>query len=299
MPALALKAVIMRAEFEEKTYEQHLTSELVHSRRHFFPPGQVLEDIVGFDVALRTSNHDFWDLFPHMYPWWRRMPFMHPPGTYLRHEWWIELEHEIEHFPRFKFNCFIQAKRPNKLVRSDAAEFVSWNKPYFRYDTFASQQQALESLAQKTSGEAIVVYACPAFHTYSELWAAIKSGKLVKESNFCEIAKLNGHARYSFVSSGNYGIAHSEPTPIESQSFEQALEALQDQEPHQSNLVFLTETSEKIGSAAEQLGPLHKTYTALEKTLFKEANSKLARALSKIYAFQFVCNVQLLIGYEG
>lgn len=135
------------------------------------------------------------------------MLFMHPPGTHLSHEWWQELEHEIEHFPKFKFNCFIQAKRPNRMVRSDAAEYSSWKRPYFRYDTFASQQQALESLAQKTSGQAIVVYACPAFHTYGELWSAINSGQLIKQSNFCEVEKLNGHGRYSFATPGNKGSA--------------------------------------------------------------------------------------------
>lgn len=288
----------MHAEFEEKTYEQHLTSELVHSRRLFFPPGQVFEDIVGFDVALRTSNHHFWRMFPHMYRWWYRMPFMHPQGIHLRHEWWEELEHEIEHFPKFKFNCFIQAKRPDKLVRSDAAEYSSWNAPYFRYATFSSQQQALESLALKTSGKAIVVYACPAFRKYSELWAAINSGELVKQSNFCEVAKLNGHSRYSFVLPGNRGIAHSDPTPIESQSFEQALDALQDQTDRGSNLTFLAETAEAVDGASEQLGSLRETYDSLTGTLFQDASSKLASSLSKIYAFQFVCNVRLLIGYE-
>lgn len=227
------------------------------------------------------------------------MFFMHPPGTHLRHEWWEELEREIEHFPQFKFNCFIQAKRPNRMVRSGAAEFGSWKKPYFRYDTFASQQQSLESLAQKTSGKAIVVYACPAFHTYGELWAAINSGQLVKESNFCEIARLSGHNRYSFVSPGNCGVAHSEPTPIESQSFEQALEVLRDKAPRQSNTTFLAETAEAIVSASEQLGDLREAYSSLAATLFQEANIKLAKSLAKIYAFQFVCNVQLLIGYEG
>lgn len=288
----------MHAEFEEKTYEQHLTSELMHNRRLFFPPGQVLENIVGFDVALRTSNHAFWKLFPHMYPWWRWMFFMHPPGTHLRHEWWQELEHEIEHFPKFKFNCFIQAKRPDRMIRSDAEEYSSWNKPYFRYDTFLSQQLALESLAQKTSGKSIVVYACPAFHKYSELWASINSGQLVKQSNFCEIARLNGHSRYSFDTSGNTGIAHSEPTPIESKPFEQALEELHNQDPRQSNSAFLAETAEMIVNASEHLGELRETYMSLAETLFKEADSKLARSLAKIYAFQFVCNVQLLIGYE-
>lgn len=224
---------------------------------------------------------------------------MHPPGVHLRHEWWQELEDEVERFPKFKFNCFMQTKRPNRMVRSDAAEYASWKKPYFRYETFASQQQALESLAQKTAGKAIVVYACPAFHTSRELWAAIDSGQLVKQSNFCEIAKLNGHGRYSFLSSGNHGIAHSDPTPIESRPFEQALEALQDQASRQSNSAFLTETAEAIDGASERLGTLRETYKLLATTLFQDADSDLAKSLAKIYAFQFVCNVQLLIGYEG
>jgi hypothetical protein len=289
----------MRAEFEEKTYEQHLTSELVHSRRLFFPPGQVLEDIVGFDVALRTSNRAFWELFPHMYPWWRRMLFLYPQGTHLRHDWWQKLEHEIEHFPKFKFNCFIQAKRPNRMVRSDAAEYSSWGHPYFRYDTFAIQQIALESLAQKTSGQAIVVYACPAFHTYSALWAAIKSVQLVKQSNFCEVDKLNGHSRYSFASSGNVGIGHSDTVSIVSRPFDQALEMLHNQESRRSNVAFLAETAETISAASEHLGHLRETFTALENALFQKADSKLARSLAKIYAFLFICNVQLLIGCEG
>lgn len=289
----------MHAEFEEKTYEQHLTSELVHNRRLFFPPGQVLENIVGFDVAIRTSNHTFWKLFPRMYPWWRRMFFMHPPGIHLRHEWWQKLEQEIEHFPNFKFNCFIQAKRPEQMTGSKAAEYSSWNKPYFRYDTTPNQQKALESLAQHTSGRAIVVYACPAFHTGKELWAAINSGQLVSQSNFCEVAKINGHSRYSFDSSGNIGIAHSEPTPIESKNFDLALKELNNQESQLSNSAFLAETAEIIVSASEQLGELREPYLLMSETLFTDANSKLAQSLAKIYAFQFVCNVQLLIGYEG
>lgn len=288
----------MLAEFEEKTYEQHLTFELLHSRRLFFPPGQVLENIVGFDVALRTSNSAFWKLFSHMSPWWHHMFFMYPKGAQLRHEWWQELEQGIEHFPKFKFNCFIQTKRPDRMVRFDAAEYSSWERPYFRYNTFPSQQMALESLAQKTSGKAIVVYACPAFHTFAELWAAINSGQLVKLSNFCEIAKLKGHSRYSFVSSGNVGVAHSDPVWLESTPFAQTIDALYNQDTRLSNTAFLADTAEIIASASEQLGELHKTYTSIKNTLFQESDSQLARSLASIYAFQFVCNVRLLIGYE-
>ncbi|KVN04807.1 hypothetical protein WT08_22100 [Burkholderia sp. MSMB1552] len=85
---------------------------------------------------------------------------------------------------------------------------------------------------------------------------------------------------------------------IESQPFEQALDALQDQNHQESNLAFLSETAEAVASASEQLGTLRGTYDALTGTLFQDANSKLAKSLAKIYAFQFVCNVQLLIGCE-
>jgi hypothetical protein len=287
------------AQFEEKTYEQHLTFELVHGRRLFFPPGQVLEGVIGFDVALRTSDRTFWNLFPQMSPWWRRLFSMHPPGMRLSNKWWKELEDEIEHFPRFKFNCFVQAKRPSCMVGSNAAEYSYWKKSYFRYDTFSSQQQALESLAQRTIGKALVVYACPAFHTLDKLWRAIHSGQLVKQSNFCEIAKLKGHSRYSFITPGNSGVAHSEPTPIESTPFEQALDALQNQPPAQSNTAFLVNTAESIVGASEQLDELRETFTSLAATIFEEADSKFARSLATIYAFQLVCNVQLLIGYES
>lgn len=290
----------MRAEFEEKTYEQHLTSELVHSRRLFYAPGQVLEGLVGFDAAIHTSNHAFWKNFPHMYQWWHRIFFKYPPGEQLRPEWWKELEQEVEHFPKFKFNCFIQAKRPDHMVRSGTAEYKSWGKPYFRYDTFSSQQRALEALARRTMGKGIVVYACPAFHTSQKLWAAVRSGELVHQSNFCEIIKLSGHSRYSFVSAGSSGIAHSEPVPVESASFEHALDMLENQEPAQSNLEFLAETAESIENAIKDIeGEFYETYSLISRSLFRGADKGLARSLASIYAFQFICNVRLLIGFEG
>lgn len=101
------------------------------------------------------------------------------------------------------------------------------------------------------------------------------------------------------MSSGNRGVAHSEPTPIESQSFEESLDALQDQTNYDSNLSFLAATAEVVAEASEQLGMLRVAYETLTGTIFQDANSKVAKSLANIYAFHFVCNVQLLIGYEG
>lgn len=286
----------MRSEFEEKTYEQYLNDELVHSKQ-MFSPGQFLENLVGFDLALLTKNHDFLQLFPQMFPFWKGK-FIYPKGIFLKTDWWKELEKKIEYFPKFKLNCFVQVKRPEKMHSKSAAEYSSWNQPYFRFDTFASQQQALTSLAQRTSGNAIVVYACPAFHAYKTLFEARHSKKLVRESNFCEVQKLDGHSRYSFVSPGNKGMAHSEPTPIESRSFEQMLDSFEDQIPRESNLSFLKETVENIEIASEQLGELREAYLYLTSRFTEKVDAELARLFAKIYAFQLVCNAQLLILYE-
>jgi hypothetical protein len=48
----------MDAEFEEESYETQLLIEQVQRGRHLFAPGQVLEGIVGFDLAVLTS--DLW-----------------------------------------------------------------------------------------------------------------------------------------------------------------------------------------------------------------------------------------------
>lgn len=289
----------MRAEFEEKTYENYLTLELVGNRRLCFSPGQVLESILGFDAAFYTTNHSFWRNFPLPRPWWYFERFNHPLGIKLSREWWQELEEEIEHFPKFKFNCFVQAKRPAYMVSPISAEYSSWKMPYFRYDTFPDQQKALESLAQKTSGKAIVVYACPAFHKSKELFEFNAGRLLVQKSNFCEIIRLNNHNRYSFTKPGNKGIAHSEPEPVESMPFGQSLDELGNQESTQSNVTFLTRTAELTHSAAEQLGNLFEAYSLVEGRSSQNADGmgSLAKSLARINSFLLVCNVKLLIGY--
>lgn len=286
----------MHAQFEEKTYEQWLTSELVHGRR-FFAPGQVLENIVGFDVALRTKKGVFWRLFAHIHARSPRLLHLEPTGSCLSHKWWTELERELETFPKFKFNCFIQVKRPHRMIRRNSSEYSTWNRAYFRYETSSNQQRALEYLAGKVSGKAAVVYACPAFHKNDELWRAYEQCNLIEQSNFCDVEKLCGHVRYSFVSAGNLGYAHSEPTVVESAPFDKTLEALQNQEHRGSNLSFLLETAQLLEEASEQLGTGLRLYKKVAGTIFRDAGSGVADALGKIFAFEFVSKIRLLIGY--
>jgi hypothetical protein len=185
------------------------------------------------------------------------------------------------------------------MVRSDAAEYSTWGRRYYRYDAFLSQQEALGALARNVSAKALVVYGSPAFHTYGQLWAAIDTAQLVDESNVCEVQRVIGHSRYSYVDPGSVGCVHSDGTPIESTPFLQALDALETTEPAQSNLSFLEDTSEAVRSAAEELGPLYEVFTSMVDRLLKGVDVELARSLARIHSFQFVCNVSLLLGYEA
>jgi hypothetical protein len=284
----------MDAEFEEKTYEQHLISELVRGRE-FFSPGQCLEDTLGFDVGLSTAHPVLWAQFPNLAPWWRRLLRMPPAGIKLEKAWWAELEEDFEYFPKFKFNSFIQAKRPQRMVRADASEYSSWGQPYFRYSTFQAQQAALESLMQNAGGRALVVYACPAFFRYSELWNSVYASRLVDQSNFAEVLQLSGHSRYTFLEPGTFGIAYSEPTPIQSTPFRTAIERLSRLEPTKSNVVFLSDTASAM-AAVPKSAQIQELLTSVTNALYRGTDSQLAKSLATVYAFQFVFAVRLLIG---
>jgi hypothetical protein len=51
-----------RSGFEEKQYEEGLTLELAAGSTAVFPSGQVLEALVGYDVALAPGDPKVWQL---------------------------------------------------------------------------------------------------------------------------------------------------------------------------------------------------------------------------------------------
>ena len=63
--------------------------------------------------------------------------------------------------------------------------------------------------------------------------------------------------------------------------------------------MFLEDILEVMHGASEKLGSLYDTYLSAVNNLFKNAEIRLAKSFTRIYSYQFVCNVRLLIGYEG
>lgn len=289
----------MLAEFEEKQYEQHLNNALLKDKRLLFPPGQVLESHLGFDAALYTIHPKFWRHFPCLYErffwFWKRVP----KGTCLPKELWNELEEVIEeNLPKFKFNAFIQHKRPEYLSVPKSAEWSSWNSPYYRYKLIPHQQNALSKLESAIGNNGVVVYACPAFHTWKEFWAAVEHEEIIDKSNFCQAGKLDNHKVYTFQSPGSYGIAHSEPEKIESYDLSIRLEELSQSEPSVSNMKHLVSLGDSIHSVLIEVQELSKIYNEIIEFLTQGYKDiKIFITLSRIYAFRFLTNTDIFIGY--
>lgn len=288
----------MQAEFEEKQYEQHLNIELLRGHNLLFPPGQMLENTVGFDAALFTAHPKFWKHFPYLYKWHHRLLRNAPQGISLPIELWKEIEDEIEGLPKFKFNAFIQHKRPEYMKRSDALEWSSWNSSYYRYKLMSHQQEALSKIDRAIGNAGVVVYACPAFHKTSELWGAIENKKVIESSNFCQVCRLNDHKTFTFQKPGSVGVAHSEPENIESPNFQESLSRLSEIQPTESNMEHLLLLSKNIDAVMLKTSEYSMQYKNITKSMLSElSDMKTASSLVKIDVFRFLTRTQLWIGY--
>lgn len=288
----------MHAEFEEKQYEQHLNLELLKGSNLLFPPGQMLENTVGFDAALFTAHPKFWKHFSFYYKWYHRLLHNAPNGISLPIELWQEIEQNIEHFPKFKFNAFIQHKRPEYMKRSDASEWASWNGSYYRYKLMSHQHDALSKIDNLIGNKGVVVYACPAFYKTSDLWNAVKDQKIIETSNFCQVSRLNGHGVFTYQKAGSYGIGHSEPENIESYSLMKRLSELSKSRASESNKAHLLALGKQIDSVMLEASHYSQQYTAITKFMLSELEQmEIPSALVKIDIFRFLTRTQLFIGY--
>ena len=82
-----------------------------------------------------------------------------------------------------------------------------------------NQQARLEKLETMAGNDALVTYACAAFHTSREMWDHTTRATLIQSSNFVRPSDLAGHDRYSFDVPGSAGLTTSEPEIVESQGF--------------------------------------------------------------------------------
>lgn len=278
----------MKAEFEEKQFETQLNSELLY-KNSIYSPGQVLENILGFDVALFTKNKHFWKIFdPHLF---HRCYHLYP-GIILDTKYWDHLEDSINEFPQIKFNLIIQYKRPDYLTSKSSTEWKLWNKEYYRYDITQHQQKSLSDLSVKINSNCLVLYASPVFSTKKALWDLSNKIELVNNTNFCEVNRLNNHNKFTYNQNGKIGIACSEPEEIEIYPLESLLKKLTKYEKNNSEIIKNL-SSHILDIVYKSIGK--EGYQDYKEGI--EIGNILYESLFNIYLFEYLFNCKIKYGF--
>ena len=210
----------MKVNFEEKTYESYFNNELDSKSSVYFPPGQVLEGLLGFDATANSKNRALWRCVGH--PYWFRPRYS---GVDLR-DIAQELEVEFKRIPRIKTNLLFQYKRPCYITKANGKEWKHWDKEYYRYQLSDDQHKLLSKIDKAFGDMALVLYASPAINNLDALVECKLQNKIIESSNFTKASALNNHSKNTYINSGTFSIACSEPEKLESIKLLSQLEAI-------------------------------------------------------------------------
>lgn len=200
------------ATFEEKQYEMQANIELALQHAPLFPVGQVLEGLVGYDVASDP---------PDRAPIWSLMGAARPMGMGLMPSLWTRARTRLRaaSLPSSYVSLILQYKRPEYLTRSNASQWSLWSAPYFRFEVDRDQQEILAALETEMAGRALVRYACASFWTYAELQDYQSRREVLSESTFVPPASLIGHGVWTYNSPGTAGWANPDPEAIPTEDY--------------------------------------------------------------------------------
>ena len=140
------------AEFEEKTYEWPLYNQLEHGQQFVYTPGQVMENLIGFDAGMFATRLALWQTLGYSSP---------PAGTVLSEIAWPlvpGLKAPKGELPGERLNLFLQAKRPvyYQRIPKKLKNLNGIGKPLWAFNVTEHQQKLLEALATATQGAAHV-----------------------------------------------------------------------------------------------------------------------------------------------
>ena len=282
------------AEFDEKPYETLFALELARPASPPYSPGQRDEYYLGFDAAFDVPLRAIRGRFPHLVSsgWPGLSGFPLSELDHLPERTWRRLR-------KLRFNFFVQYKRPERVSGHRGAEWNSWGKPYYRYEITPHQQAALARIDQTSGDRAAVVYAAAVFLEMDYLYRLAKSGNIIAKSNIARVSQMTDHERFTYVSPGGCGFAHSEPKEVKGPAFQEILRDGLEQErlPFRDHII---KTAQIIEASLEDNLEKHNFSTARQAVLFLSGMGSgdvevgtIAHALATIEAFSGVFNVSL------
>ncbi len=201
----------MAYEIEEKQFESAANGELWRNPPTLFTPGQVLENLLGFDLAgTPDCTNKIWSLLNSGVP----------AGIQLTPNLWpIGAQPRPAQLPRFAVSLILQYKRSEYFAANawQAAQHSHWKQAYYRYGLSQNQHSTLLQLEAAVNTLAVTRYAAPAFHTYAELELYQLAQQVLDNSNFVSPTAIGAtHRTWSFISPGGLGWANPEGEEIRS-----------------------------------------------------------------------------------
>jgi hypothetical protein len=196
------------AEFEEKQFEMAANIELALQQASVFAAGQVLEAVVGYDVAAHP---------PANAPIWKLIGIANAPtGIQLVPNLWqrAKAQPKAADLPSSYVSLILQYKRPRYLADNRAKQWATWNSAYYRFMVYTKQQPILEVINGSVNQRAVVRYASPVFWEYSVLQTKQNAHDVLAATNYPEIGKLTNHQAWTYQQPGNAG--HPNPRRGES-----------------------------------------------------------------------------------
>jgi hypothetical protein len=234
--------VAQKAEFEEKQFEGAANTELARDRGRVFSPGQVEENILGYDVAAIPSEVVTELLF-------RIAGLRLDAPVWLTPNWWLRCPHQPpgSALPSRYASLLVQYKRPELCFSPTEPLFGAHGGAYFRISLAKGQHRTLVRLDEALNGEAQVRYAAPCTVSRKELEQWQIDASVLENTNFVQPRRIGlRHRAWTYRKPGATGYRNEyteDDEPIGSDDIEALVE-------------LLTETRAEGSALAEHLSAL-------------------------------------------
>lgn len=280
----------MKCDFTEKEYEHFMNRELKSKVRIFMPSPYDEGKYFGVDAAVFSKDPFLWNMWSFIVKNWQS-------GVKLDPRFWEITEDVLKNSPflKFRYNLFLQYKKPDYLTRPKKSEqYKYWKHPFLRYDIDEDQQDILFKLEKNIAGQALVVYACASFWR----WIDPNRNSFIQNSNYVQPHKLQDHYQYTFVKSGKDGCAFSEPSPIEGLNLLRRLAQMEENTRlYEDNIQFLQATARSIKEVIMELDEQSKYRFQTIQRSSHMPDSEFGSNIITILNFNLFANTSWGIGF--